>query len=108
MSTQYGVSSGTLKKTAKGSGSSVVRVPLKLHVLGEDGRVSILTEEAAVTRLTMRRLEAARALGVSLGTLDTWIRRKLIPSIRMPPRVVLLRREDVLKALERFTIEARG
>jgi hypothetical protein len=106
MPTQHEVSGGASKKSARSS-KNTIRVATRLRIRDERGTLIPLSEESVNMRLLIRRAEAARVIGVSVGTLDMWIRRRLIPCIRMPPRVVLLRPEDVLKSMRPFTIEAR-
>jgi len=51
-----------------------------------------------------RRRQAANYIGVSLATLDAWIKKKLVPTIRPSKRVVLLKRSDLEQALARFAV----
>jgi excisionase family DNA binding protein len=62
--------------------------------------------QADTYALYLRRAEAARLLSVSLGTLDTWLRRRVLPHIRVGGRVVLIRRADIDVALARFCVKA--
>lgn len=55
-----------------------------------------------------RRRPAADYLGVSLGTLDIYIKRRIVPCIRPSSRVVLIRRGDLDAALDRFKVEPRA
>lgn len=59
-------------------------------------------------RAYLRRREAAAYCGVSLGTLDAWVRKRLLPVIRPSVRTVLLRRSDIDRALDRFRVTAVG
>lgn len=60
------------------------------------------------TRLYLRRREAAKCISVSLGTLDSLIKRGVVPVIRPSPGVVLIRRGDLDEALNRFRVAAVG
>lgn len=50
----------------------------------------------------MRRWEAARYLQVSLRTMARWIDRGHIPYIRIGSRLMLFRRSDLDRTMERF------
>ncbi len=50
----------------------------------------------------LRRLEAAKYLEVSPRTLARWIVRGHIPYIQIGSRLMLFRRSDLDKAMERF------
>lgn len=56
----------------------------------------------------LRRAEAARYLGISLRTLSVWQRRRIIPVVKVGKRCVLFRREDLDRAMERFTVHEVG
>lgn len=47
----------------------------------------------------LSRKEVAELLGITLVTLDNWVKRSLIPASRIGSRV-LFKREDVYKALK--------
>lgn len=48
----------------------------------------------------------AEAANVSIRTIDTWQRQKRIPCVKLSPRCVRYHLPSVLKALQRFTVEA--
>lgn len=59
-------------------------------------------------RVYLRRREAAKYCAISLGTFDACVRRKIFAAIRPSPRVVLFRRADLDRALERYRVAAIG
>lgn len=65
----------------------------------------LVGSEIPLTPLYLRRREAARLLSVSLGTLDSFIKRGVLPVIRPSLGVVLIRRDDLHTALNRFRVE---
>ena len=55
----------------------------------------------------LRRDATCRYLGISPRTLSDWQRRRIVPVIKVG-RTVLFRKEDLDRALARFTIRAVG
>ncbi len=56
----------------------------------------------------MRREQAAEFLGVAPRTLSEWQRRRIIPHVKMGKKCVLFKREDLVKAMDRYTVRAVG
>jgi excisionase family DNA binding protein len=56
----------------------------------------------------MRRDQAAKFLGVAPRTVSEWQKRRIIPHIKLGRKCVLFKREDLVKAMERFTVKAVG
>ena len=56
----------------------------------------------------LRRDEVAEYLGIPISTLRDLQKQKKIPFYRLSPRLVLFKRSEVEKALERFKIRAVG
>lgn len=56
----------------------------------------------------MRREEAARFLGVATRTISDWQRRRIIPHVKMGRKCVLFKREDLVKAMDKYTVRAVG
>ena len=56
----------------------------------------------------MRRDQAAKYLGVSSRTLSDWQRRRIIPYVKMGRKCVLFRREDLVRAMEKFIVRSVG
>lgn len=56
----------------------------------------------------MRREEAARFLGVATRTISDWQRRRIIPHVKMGRKCVLFKREDLVKAMGKYTVRAVG
>jgi excisionase family DNA binding protein len=46
----------------------------------------------------------ARVLSVSTRTIDTWMRSKRIPFLRLSPRCIRFNRRAVLRALAAYTV----
>jgi hypothetical protein len=59
-------------------------------MLGVEKTVNLLTNKnkLEIPCLSMRRREAAAAIGISVGELDTWTKRGIIPCVRIG-RVIL-------------------
>jgi hypothetical protein len=59
-------------------------------MLGVEKSVKLLNNEnkPVIPCLSMRRREAAAAIGISVGELDTWTKRGIIPCVRVG-RIVL-------------------
>jgi len=53
----------------------------------------------------LKRAELARALSISSRSVDNLQRRKVIPSVRISPRMVRFSLPAVLRALDRFTVK---
>jgi excisionase family DNA binding protein len=58
-------------------------------------------------RLYMRKDELAAWLGVSISTIEEWMRGKVIPFVKVN-RTTLFRVDAVDRALQKFTIKAVG
>ena len=58
-------------------------------------------------RIYFRKDEVAAMLGISVRTLEGWMRAKVISFIRIK-RVVLFRQDMIDRALQRFTVLAIG
>jgi len=56
----------------------------------------------------LRREEAAKYLNVSLRTLATWQRRRLVPFAKVSHRVCLFKVADLDRAIGRLTVRAVG
>lgn len=56
----------------------------------------------------LRRREAARYLGISIYTLRDLQRRRMIPFIKLGSRLVLFRKQDLDKALDRYRVASIG
>lgn len=56
----------------------------------------------------MRGAEAARYAAISRRTLSEWMRRRMIPFLKVSHRVTLFRRADLDRALLRFTVKSAG
>lgn len=56
----------------------------------------------------MRRVDAAKYLGISMRTLTNWQQRKVVPVVQVGRRVTLFRIADLDRALRRFTLKAAG
>ncbi len=56
----------------------------------------------------MRKDAAAKYLGISIRTLTTWQRKKIVPYIKMSHRICLFRKVDLDRALARYRIRSAG
>jgi excisionase family DNA binding protein len=56
----------------------------------------------------LRTSEAARYLSVSARTIRDWQSRRMIPFMRMGRKVILFKRSDLDRALDRFRVDAIG
>ena len=62
----------------------------------------------AIQPAFMRRAEAAEYLGISSRTLSDWQAKRIVPFARIGRKVCLFRRDDLDKAVGRFTVKAVG
>lgn len=53
----------------------------------------------------MSYAEATQLLGVKTGTLYSWVSRRVIPFVRLSPRVVRFRREDLDRWLAERSVQ---
>ncbi|RFC46326.1 MAG: hypothetical protein DVB23_001671 [Verrucomicrobia bacterium] len=66
--------------------------------------MTVETEEA----LFVKKPELARALGVSVRTVDGWIAKRFIPYVAVSPRLHLFNVKEVETALrEKFEVQQR-
>jgi len=56
----------------------------------------------------LRRPDAAKYLGISQRTLSEWQRKRVIPFVKVGARCCLFKRDELDRAMIRFTIEAVG
>jgi hypothetical protein len=56
----------------------------------------------------LKRTQLARAINTSVRTVDNLQRKKLIPAIKLSPRMVRFHLPSVLAALRRFEIQEAG
>ena len=54
------------------------------------------------SRLVYRKRGAAEQLGVSVSTIERWMRRGLIPFTKIGPRMVLFHRDDLAEFADEF------
>jgi predicted DNA-binding transcriptional regulator AlpA len=69
------------------------------------GESASATESAAEDLGLVRKPAVARAAAVSQRTIDSWVREKRIPIIRLSPRCVRFSIPAVLRALNKFEIQ---
>jgi len=63
------------------------------------------TPLSPASRRCATKLDVARQYGISLRTVDTWIRQKKIPFFKLGARLVRFDLDAVAKALDRYLIK---
>jgi hypothetical protein len=58
-----------------------------------------------VSRKAATKLDVAHEQGVSLRTVDTWLKERPIPYRKFGPRLIRFDLDKVAAALERFTVK---
>lgn len=71
-------------------------------------RCTVKRAHVAVSAGYMRKEEAAHYLGVSVRTLSDWMKKRIVPYIKLSHRVCLFRRSDLDVALNQFRTAAIG
>jgi excisionase family DNA binding protein len=89
------------------SSSSSSHTSLDLHVPTEPARIDgtgriVLRPDSETLP---RRRDVARRYGVSLRTLDRWVRERKIPYIQLDKRTIRFRWADVERAVERMVVK---
>lgn len=64
------------------------------------------TTRSEVTAAYLTYAEASELIGVKIGTLYAWVSRRMIPFVRLSPRVVRFRRADIDAWLQERSIPA--
>ena len=55
----------------------------------------------------LRKADAARYLGIAERTLSEWMRRRLVPYVKVSHRVCLFKQVALDAAMDRLTVRAR-
>jgi excisionase family DNA binding protein len=67
-----------------------------------------LTELAVQQNEILNKKEAAKVLRISVRTADEWMKKGILPFIKMPTGAVRLRRSQLLGLMDRYAVSTGG